>query len=94
MSAAKKWSGFACLECGHKFRTVKAAESARFGSDGCPKCGGADIDLLDADVAHENDDAGSARLVNTLDAVDEALAALDDDAEQAKFDAWRDGGGR
>lgn len=42
---ATKTSGFICLECGHKFRTVKAAEKAYFGSDGCPKCGGADIDL-------------------------------------------------
>lgn len=38
-------SGFACQECGHKFRTVKAAEKASFGPDGCPKCGGSDIDI-------------------------------------------------
>lgn len=38
-------SGFACLECGHKFRTIKAAERAAFGENGCPKCGGSDIDL-------------------------------------------------
>jgi predicted nucleic acid-binding Zn-ribbon protein len=38
-------SGFACVECGHRFRTVKAAERAAFGADGCPKCGSADIDL-------------------------------------------------
>lgn len=38
-------SGFACVECGHKFRTVKAAERAAFGDEGCPKCGGSDIDL-------------------------------------------------
>lgn len=36
-------SGFACMECGKKFRTVKAAERAS--SVGCPKCGGCDIDL-------------------------------------------------
>ncbi len=41
----KKTSGFACMECGHKFRTVKAAEKAAFGEKGCPKCGGSDIDL-------------------------------------------------
>lgn len=41
-------SGFACMECGHKFRTVKAAEKASFGPEGCPKCGGSDIDLADA----------------------------------------------
>ena len=33
------------MECGHKFRTLKAAERAAFGDAGCPKCGGADIDL-------------------------------------------------
>lgn len=38
-------SGFACMECGHKFRSVKAAEHAAFGPNGCPKCGGSDIDL-------------------------------------------------
>jgi hypothetical protein len=36
-------SGFACLECGRKFKTVKAAERAA--SDGCPGCGGVDIDI-------------------------------------------------
>jgi len=41
----KQTSGFACMECGHKFRTVKAAERAAFGENGCPKCGGSDIDL-------------------------------------------------
>lgn len=34
---------FSCMECGHKFRTVRAAEKAF--SQGCPKCGGSDIDL-------------------------------------------------
>lgn len=36
---------FACTECGHKFRTIKAAERAAFGDKGCPKCGSSDIDL-------------------------------------------------
>lgn len=36
---------FACMECGHKFRTIAAAEKASFGDKGCPKCGGSDIDL-------------------------------------------------
>jgi DNA-directed RNA polymerase subunit RPC12/RpoP len=44
-SAAKLDSGFKCMECGHKFRTVKAAEKAAFGEHGCPKCGSSDIDL-------------------------------------------------
>ena len=37
--------GFYCQECGHAFRTVKAAERASTSLDGCPGCGGADIDL-------------------------------------------------
>ncbi len=41
----KTTSGFACGECGHKFKTLKAAEKASFGPNGCPKCGGSDIDL-------------------------------------------------
>ena len=36
---------YVCLECGKKFYTVKAAERAMNGDDGCPKCGGSDIDL-------------------------------------------------
>lgn len=35
---------FACQECGKKFYTVTAAEKASLGPDGCPKCGGSDID--------------------------------------------------
>ena len=34
---------YACLECGRKFKTTKAAERAA--DQGCPKCGGCDIDL-------------------------------------------------
>lgn len=33
-----------CMECGRKFKTVKAAEKAT--SVGCPKCGGADINYV------------------------------------------------
>lgn len=36
-----------CLECGKKFHSVKAAEKAAFGDAGCPKCGGADIEVGD-----------------------------------------------
>jgi DNA-directed RNA polymerase subunit RPC12/RpoP len=35
--------GYKCLECGKKFKTAKAAEKAM--DNGCPKCGGSDIDL-------------------------------------------------
>lgn len=31
------------MECGRKFRTLKAAEKAA--DKGCPKCGGVDIDI-------------------------------------------------
>ena len=33
---------FKCMECGRIFRTVRAAEKASY--DGCPNCGGSDID--------------------------------------------------
>jgi hypothetical protein len=39
---------FACMECGKKFRTANAAYKASI--NGCPKCGGVDIDL---DVAND-----------------------------------------
>lgn len=35
---------FECRECGRKFYSVKAAEKASFGDEGCPGCGGSDID--------------------------------------------------
>lgn len=35
---------FYCQECGHHFRTIAGAEKAMCGPDGCPKCGGSDID--------------------------------------------------
>jgi len=34
---------FECMECGKKFYTVKTAERASH--NGCPKCGGVDIDI-------------------------------------------------
>lgn len=34
---------FKCQECGKKFKTTAAAEKAS--NDGCPKCGGVDIDV-------------------------------------------------
>ena len=46
---AKKTSGFACMECGKRFRTIAAAEKAS--SEGCPKCGGCDVDLSTEEVA-------------------------------------------
>lgn len=48
MAKTKRPALFACMECGKKFYTVKAAERAAFGAKGCPKCGGADIDVCTA----------------------------------------------
>lgn len=45
MTTRPNWDTFYCQECGHKFRSVKAAERASFGPEGCPECGGSDIDL-------------------------------------------------
>ena len=36
---------FMCLECGKKFYSAKSAERASMGNDGCPGCGGSDIDI-------------------------------------------------
>ena len=40
----EKMPEFVCLECGHKFYSVHAAEKAAFG-DGCPSCSGSDIEV-------------------------------------------------
>jgi Zn finger protein HypA/HybF involved in hydrogenase expression len=42
MASKKDWQ---CNECGRKM-TAKQAEKAMFETDGCPTCGGADIDLI------------------------------------------------
>jgi predicted RNA-binding Zn-ribbon protein involved in translation (DUF1610 family) len=39
----KRTAKFECMECGRKFYTVLSAERASV--NGCPKCGGVDIDL-------------------------------------------------
>jgi DNA-directed RNA polymerase subunit RPC12/RpoP len=44
--AKPKTSGFSCMECGRKFKTLAGAEKAQ--SQGCPKCGGCDVDLTPA----------------------------------------------
>lgn len=54
----KQSSGFACQECGRKFRTVGAAETAA--SEGCPKCGGVDVDLA-SPSSHRPDAAKAVR---------------------------------
>jgi len=41
----EKQPEFVCLECGHKFYSVHAAEKAAFG-DGCPSCSGSDIEVV------------------------------------------------
>lgn len=54
----KTTSGFACMECGHRFKTVAAAKAAAFGDHGCPKCGGSDIDLEAAPKRERCPDCG------------------------------------
>jgi predicted nucleic acid-binding Zn-ribbon protein len=53
MATKTNGCGFYCQECGHAFRTVKAAERASFGDSGCPKCGGSDIDFGDPKAARQ-----------------------------------------
>lgn len=43
-SPVRAGTKFQCQECGHSFRSTAAAERASFGPEGCPNCGGADID--------------------------------------------------
>lgn len=45
---------FACLECGRKFRSGRAAERAA--DRGCPGCGGVDIDLAPVDDLYLSDE--------------------------------------
>lgn len=54
-------SGYVCMECGHKFKTMSAARKAAFGPKGCPKCGGADIDIASGPLAG----AVTAHKINT-----------------------------
>lgn len=44
---------FCCLECGKRFKTVAAARRAA--NNGCPGCGGVDIDLDTRDDMYGDD---------------------------------------
>lgn len=61
MSTTTKKTGaqWACLECGRGFRTVAAARRAMH--DGCPGCGGSDIDLARGTEEIDEDDACDAK---------------------------------
>lgn len=50
---------FKCQECGRLFYTVKAAQAASFGDNGCPGCHGSDIDVYVEPTDHD-------RLVETV----------------------------
>lgn len=50
-----------CLECGKKFKSTKAAKKASF--EGCPKCGGCDVDL---DVEITSPEPGTVRVTFTM----------------------------
>lgn len=54
---------FACQECGHKFKTSRAADKAL--GNGCPICGGTDIDL-DVELEEEKPNLESLRPVHSL----------------------------
>jgi predicted nucleic acid-binding Zn-ribbon protein len=40
----KKLKDWQCMECGTRM-TLKQAEQSSYSAEGCPNCGGADIDL-------------------------------------------------
>jgi predicted RNA-binding Zn-ribbon protein involved in translation (DUF1610 family) len=40
----KKLKDWQCMECGTRM-TLKQAEQSSYDAEGCPNCGGADIDL-------------------------------------------------
>jgi predicted nucleic acid-binding Zn-ribbon protein len=62
---------FACMECGKKFRTANAAHRASV--NGCPKCGGVEIDI---DV-RERRNALVSRDTPTQPRVDPASRSVD-----------------
>jgi len=41
----KRHPMYSCQECGWLFYATAAAERAAFGDDGCPGCGGCDVDV-------------------------------------------------
>lgn len=43
VSFAEAGSRYQCMECGRRFKSHRSAERAV--NDGCPRCGGTDIDL-------------------------------------------------
>ena len=55
---AKPQPLFQCMECGKNFYSTRAAERATFGDEGCPGCGGTDIDLPRTDEEHLKYDLG------------------------------------
>jgi hypothetical protein len=63
---------FTCLECKRKFKTAKAAERAV--NNGCPKCGGVDIDL---DVPDKPTEDRSATTETPVPAAEDSLPAID-----------------
>ena len=61
---------FACLECGKRFRTVNAARRATL--EGCPNCGGVDIDEAPPTPAEEARHQKVLALLRQIDARREA----------------------
>ncbi|MEE8607856.1 MAG: hypothetical protein V3S55_09635 [Nitrospiraceae bacterium] len=63
---------FQCLECGYRFPSTAAAELAVCGDDGCPGCGGTDIDEVDAMVHAADVDPDCSRPAGAADGDDYA----------------------
>lgn len=58
---------FACMECGRRFRTARAAERAA--NEGCPNCGGTDVDLNVESETRKLRERNRKRLYEVLDPV-------------------------
>ena len=58
---------FMCVECDHKFKNAASAEKASL--NGCPNCGGVDIDL-DAVAINDSHHPSRQEVENLLDSVE------------------------
>jgi predicted nucleic acid-binding Zn-ribbon protein len=59
VSTSKPLAPWYCQECGRAFKTTKAAERAL--SEGCPKCGGCDVDCMPPQTEAERAEAAQRR---------------------------------
>lgn len=87
-SVSQMENGWQCLECGKKFASAAAAEKAAFGDNGCPKCGGSDID----DVPDEKKNAitpeqekRKLELIDEIQFLREELSEREEDGDRAQL---------